>query len=179
MSVVIEASGARHNLTWPEQDGRLVGNPELPVIATTLKDGPRATLEHILHVATHALCYVRGISETSNRGQRHNKRFREMAGELGMQWPKGDPPHGVKGFSPVPLAHGTLEALQPLLACLADALTEVGSLVTAEPVKGRSGARLNLVCACGRKMQMGRRVFDQGPVLCGVCKKPFSEVKAP
>ncbi|MFE5616280.1 hypothetical protein [Streptomyces sp. NPDC056524] len=99
---VVDESGARHNLVTPdrlEADGRM----ELPVHRDAIAAGPQSTLEAVLHVATHALCQVRGISETSNRGMRHNKRFPAVAVELGMKWPEGQAPHPTKGFSPVPL----------------------------------------------------------------------------
>ncbi|AUG87156.1 hypothetical protein HOS58_gp24 [Streptomyces phage Attoomi] len=114
--VIVDRAGARHALAWPENlepDMR----PELPIHQDAIRAGARSTLEAILHVATHALCHVRGISETSNRGMRHNKHFRAVAEELGMKWPEGEPPHPTKGFSPVPLTPEAVNGYGPPAHC--------------------------------------------------------------
>jgi hypothetical protein len=36
-------------------------------------------LENLLHMAAHGLAAARGISDTSRRGQYHNKKDRELA----------------------------------------------------------------------------------------------------
>ncbi|KWT60591.1 hypothetical protein ADL21_18215 [Streptomyces albus subsp. albus] len=175
--VVVDAGGARHNLAWPEapaEDAR----PELPVRHDTLRAGPRALVEQLLHLATHALCTVRGVNETSNRGIRHNKRFRETATELGMAWPQGEAPHPSKGFSPVPLTAEGEAAYAPLIAALDATLAGV-SLEELEPERtgGRSGVRLTLRCECvpARSFQIGPTVAATGPIVCGVCGKEFTE----
>ncbi|MFB7643896.1 hypothetical protein ACFC0S_03130 [Streptomyces sp. NPDC056084] len=174
VTVVLDTAGARHNLAWPEHEGTLGGKPDLPVNVEALRAGPRAVLEAVLHAATHALCHVRGISDTSNRGQRHNKRFAAMAKELGMTWPQDNELHPVKGYSPIPVDESTATRFAPLMEALAPVLAaEVPALEVVVPEKGKSGTRLNLVCGCGRTMQMGKRVYDQGPVTCGVCGTNF------
>ncbi len=174
--VVIDTSGARHNLAWPEtlkSDMR----PELPVHRNTVEAGSKPVLECLLHLATHALCYAREVPETTNRGMRHNKRFRDVARELGMEWPQGEPPHPSRGFSPIPLTAEAEKGYLPLLVALEKALKGMGRAMPEPPVKGRSGTRITLQCACTpvRTFQIGTRIAAVGPIVCGVCGVEFSE----
>ncbi|WP_338932648.1 hypothetical protein WEB32_29735 [Streptomyces netropsis] len=174
--VSVDNEGARHNLAWPEKLESDM-KPELPIHRDTVLAGPEAVLDAILHVATHALCHARGISETTNRGRRHNKRFREVAEELGMAWPAGEPPHTTRGFSPIPLTPEATEGYAPLVAALGTTLEGVALEVPEAPAKGKSGSRVTLQCRCvpARTFQIGPRVAAAGPILCGVCGKEFVE----
>jgi hypothetical protein len=49
-------------------------------------------LENLLHMAAHGLAAARGISDTSRRGQYHNKKDRELA-EVGPAQPHQCHPH--------------------------------------------------------------------------------------
>ncbi|MGW2633806.1 hypothetical protein ACWC2K_31365 [Streptomyces chattanoogensis] len=174
--VVVDPAGARHNLVWPSSPAS-DERPELPIRHDTLQAGPQAVMDQLLHLATHALCAVRGVSESTNRGMRHNKRFREMATELGMEWPKGQAPHPTRGFSPVPLTAEGEASYAPLIAALATAM-EGADLDLPSPPRGRSGARLTLECGCkpvARTFQIGPRVAAMGGIRCEVCGEQFTE----
>jgi hypothetical protein len=83
--------------------------PELFVAGECLAEGPRQTLQTMLHEAIHALPHVRGVKDTSRGGKYHNKReFVVLAGELGLAWPHGQRPHPVIGFSEVQLTEQTV-----------------------------------------------------------------------
>ncbi|MEV7467185.1 hypothetical protein AB0O20_11890 [Streptomyces kronopolitis] len=176
--VAIDTTGARHNLGYPE--GKVIGAPvppELPVHIDTIRAGAMPVMEHVVHVATHALCNVRGVSETSNRGTRHNKKFAAMARELGGQWPDGEPPHPVKGFSPVPVTGEAMPGMAAYVEALGRVLAKVDGLeeLADTAPRGKSGTRMSLECGCGRTLQMGRRVAGLGAVICGICKEEFTE----
>lgn len=47
-------------------------------------DGAQSTFTTLMHEAVHALASVRGIRDTSRDGSYHNKRFFELADELGL-----------------------------------------------------------------------------------------------
>ncbi|MFE9396797.1 hypothetical protein [Streptomyces flavidovirens] len=175
--VIVDNEGARHNVVIPdrlEADMRL----EIPIHRDAITAGPRATLEAILHVATHALCQARGLSETSNRGMRHNKHFRDTALELGMKWPEGEPPHSTRGFSPVPLTPEALAGYAPLIQALGKSLDGVVLGVAEPATKGKSGSRITLQCECTnppRTFQIGPRIAAIGGITCNVCGAEFTE----
>lgn len=176
---VIDTTGAPHDLRWPDADGKIHGvptPPELAVHVDTVRQGGRAVVEHLLHVATHALCRVRGVSETSNRGRRHNRKFAAMAQELGGQWPDGEPPHSVRGFSPVPVTDPAMADMSPYVSALDTVIEQAGSALddlATPPAPAKN--RVYLECGCGRTLQMGPRVAAMGPVICGVCREEFTE----
>ena len=93
--------------------------PELFIAGECLAEGPRQTLQTMLHEAVHALAHARGVKDTSRAGNYHNKReFVALAGEFGLAWPQGQRPHPVIGFSDVQLTEQTLADYADTLAYL-------------------------------------------------------------
>src|SRR6266545_4057290 len=84
--------------------------PELFVAGECFAEGATHTLTTILHEAAHALAHVRGVKETSRQGKYHNRRYLELAGELGLEWPTDTRAHPVNGFSEVQLTQPVREA---------------------------------------------------------------------
>jgi hypothetical protein len=79
--------GAWTSASWSSR------KPELFVSGECLAEGPRQTLQTMLHEAVHALAHARGVKDTSRGGKYHNKReFVTLAGELGLAWPEGQRP---------------------------------------------------------------------------------------
>ena len=62
----------------------------LPALAEVLSEvrawplGAVDVLGTLLHEASHALAHVRGIKDTSRQGRYHNRRFRDLAAEVGL-----------------------------------------------------------------------------------------------
>src|SRR5215213_5360269 len=97
--------------------------PELFIAGECLAEGPRQTLQTMLHEAVHALAHARGVKDTSRGGKYHNKReFIALASELGLTWPDGQRPHPVIGFSEVTLTEQTLADYADILAYLGAAI---------------------------------------------------------
>jgi hypothetical protein len=101
-------------------EGRL---PELFIAGETLHLGLEQVLETLLHEAVHALAAVRDIADTSRGYAYHNRRFVELAEELGLVWPEDKAPHPTIGFSAVVLAEGTVATYARELEVLGKALT--------------------------------------------------------
>lgn len=38
----------------------------------------------------------------------------------------------------------------------------------------RDGRRFKVACACGRSFQVTPKVYEDGPILCGLCKERFT-----
>ena len=67
---------------------RHAGRPALPEVfvgGEGLALGAVDVLGTLLHEATHALAHVRGIRDTSRQGRYHNRRFRDLATEVGLE----------------------------------------------------------------------------------------------
>ncbi|MGP3940498.1 hypothetical protein [Streptomyces sp. 6N106] len=176
VSVALTTTGAPHALRYPEDTGTIRGadTPELEIHVDTVETGSRAVMECVIHMATHALCDVRGVAATSNRGRRHNQKFAVMAEIFGGHWPHGQPPHPVKGYSPVPVTDRALEDMAAYVAAL-DTVIGQADLSAVERPTGKGSSRVLLRCECGRTAYMGPRVAAIAPVICGRCGKEFQE----
>ncbi|MEV8056562.1 hypothetical protein AB0P37_08545 [Streptomyces antimycoticus] len=176
VTVALTTTGAPHTLLYPEETGTIYGSdePELYIHMDTVAAGGHSVIECILHMATHALCDVRGVSATSNRGIRHNQKFAIMAELVGGHWPSGQPPHRVRGYSPVPVTDRTLEDMAAYVTAL-DTVIGQTDLSAVERPTSKATSRVTLRCECGRTAQMGKRVAAIAPVICGRCGKEFVE----
>lgn len=171
--------------------------PELFVAGECFAEGAEHTLTTILHEAAHALAYVRQVQDTSRQGKYHNRRFLQLAVELGLAWPSGAKAHPVSGFSEVQVTDRVravyadtitdLEAAiwlhldtfqRPRLAGAGKASVgtdPAGNNGTAEGAGGKTFNRAKLVCACypERSIRVSPKQAARGPILCGACGKEF------
>ncbi|MFJ9408587.1 hypothetical protein [Streptomyces sp. NPDC101393] len=177
--VGIDMRGKKHALDYRE--ATVTGEevpPLLEVPMECIREGGRAVVSHVLHVAVHALADARGIPVTNNRGRRHNRKFADVARELGREWPEDRPPDPSHGYAPVPIMPETWTFLEPYAVATQDVIDRtdaVAALDMAAPRRGTSGQRLTLRCGCDRTLQIGRRQAAKGPITCGVCGEEFSE----
>jgi hypothetical protein len=170
--------------------------PELFVAGECFAEGAEHTMTTILHEAAHALAYVRQVQDTSRQGKYHNRRFLQLAVELGLAWPSDANAHPVSGFSEVRMT-------DRVRAAYADAITDLeaaiflhldtfqrprlvgtkasaghgryGSNGRAEGAGSRTFNRAKLVCACypERSIRVSPKQAARGPILCGACGKEF------
>jgi hypothetical protein len=172
--------------------------PELFVAGECLAQGPRQTLQTMLHEAVHALAHARGVKDTSRGGKYHNKReFVALAAELGLAWPHGQRPHPVIGFSEVQLSEQTLADYADTLIHLDTAIRlyrdtfrrlgllggqdkgqgggEAGRDGDGPPPTGKTGERFKVACGCEppRSFLVRAKQYTPGPITCGVCGQDF------
>ena len=74
-----------------------------------LARGPVAVLKTVVHESVHALAAVREIKDTSRQNRYHNRRFLQLAEELGMEY-TFDEPCSKQGFSQVTLCDSTIDS---------------------------------------------------------------------
>lgn len=169
--------------------------PELFVAGECFAEGAEHTLTTILHEAVHALAYVRQVQDTSRQGKYHNRRFVQLAAELGLAWPSGARANPVRGFSEVRVTDPARAAYAGAIADLEAAITlhldtfqrprpdgtgragtdPAGDNRAAEGAGGRTFNRAKLVCACypERSIRVSPKQAARGAILCGVCGKEF------
>lgn len=175
---------------------------ELFIAGELIALGGRQVLKTLIHEAAHGVAYVRGIKDTSGDGNRyHNKRFVALAEELGMQGPTESVK--THGWTACTLPDATATAYSAVIAQLDAARLpylrtpgipgyiddeqgqedgETGTEDEGEkkPKKKRAGRRLAVICACEddkgeprRRLQLTPKSLEDGPIICGVCGKPF------
>lgn len=159
---------------WPSQwseDDRLV--PEVMISGEHLQRGQDAVLATLLHEAAHGLAWARGVKDTSRGGRWHNKRFAEIATQLGCLVEK-DPQYGHRT---VGLTVETLIRYGITAYRLGVAIDRVHRVVPRKKTKKKRTGTRSLSCECGRKIRMSPKAIFAGPVVCGVCLTVFIDPK--
>lgn len=144
---------------------------ELFVGGEGLARGAQGVLGTLLHEAAHGLAAGRGIEDTSRQGRYHNKRFKALAEELGIE----------VEHSPT-LGYSTTTVPEQTAARYRRQVTKLEQAITAyrrAELNGAGGGRTNnnngraLVCGCGRKIRASVTVAEAGPITCGLCGEDF------
>jgi hypothetical protein len=173
---------------------------EMFVAGETLAKGAGHTVETMLHEAAHVLAQVRDVKDTSRQGRWHNQRFRTLAEEMGLEYPK-ESAHPQAGFSECLMTPGTREEYAPVIEELDKAIRMTIALpgflaVTGEDGEGPGGGEfihgakkprkegagpstnnVKAVCGCEtpRIIRASRKVLAEGEIVCGRCREPFEE----
>jgi hypothetical protein len=134
-----------------------------------LERGGAGVLGTQLHEAAHGLAYMRGVKDSSRQGRYHNRRFRALAEEVGLDVQH----HPRLGWSLTTLPERTA-------SLYLDAIAELDRTLTMHREREHSGRRraggglsLSCSCACGRRIRIAPRVLAAGAVLRGVCGEAF------
>lgn len=176
---------------------------EMFMAGETLAKGARQVLQTMLHEAAHVLARVRDLKDTSRQGRWHNKTFRTLAEELGLEHKKAsaDAQHG---FSFVTLTEETEAAYADLLDELdreirlvvdlpwflkgttkpegeeGEEESEGGEFIgggrkVRTPATPQSG-NLKATCGCPDPLiiRLSRKVLDLGVVRCDECGELFT-----
>ncbi|WP_216917990.1 hypothetical protein [Nocardia noduli] len=168
--------------------------PELFVGAEGLASGPREVLATLLHEAAHGIATTREISETSDNGRYHNKKFKTLAEELGLTPAR----HQRCGWSLTTMPDDTASGYARELSILRRAIvahrrpehpdndadgteqdtdgTDTESDDDAAEEKAQDRNARPFVCGCPtpRRIRAHKKIIDAGPILCGLCHKPFT-----
>ncbi len=94
---------------WTAKDAKGTGGvSEVLISAECLAEGGAQVMQTLVHESVHALAAARGVKDTSRQNRYHNKRFVELAEELGMEY-LHDGPHPTIGMSSVTLTEESQE----------------------------------------------------------------------
>jgi hypothetical protein len=107
----------------------------------------------ILHVLLHEMVHA-----TLPTGVGHGAKFSQTCARIGLVKP-------WTATTPGPLLKEKLEAILKKLPAWPE-----GSLVIRPKETGR---QLKGECPCGRILRGSKKFFNDGPVICGLCSKPF------
>jgi hypothetical protein len=173
---------------------------EMFVAGETLAKGAKFTVETILHEGAHALATVRKIQDTSRQGRWHNKEFRKLGGELGLEYTK-DAAHPLHGYSFMTITAEAAEKYEALITKLDAAIRATISIPAwtdaagggnegeaggefvhgGRRPKGGSGSsssnNLKLTCGCAEPkiIRASRKVAALGVIRCDECSELFED----
>lgn len=147
---------------------------EVMVSGEGLARGPVDVLGTLLHEAAHALADARGVQDTSRQGRWHNRRYAELAGELGLEVAQAP---GI-GWSATAVPDATAAAYAEVVEQLRAALILYRRAEAGHGAGGAGGRRssnnpLSCLCACPRRIRVAPTVLEAGPIDCGVCGAEF------
>jgi hypothetical protein len=136
-----------------------------------LARGATPGLATLLHEAAHALAHKRQLKDTSRQGRYHNRRFKDLAEQVGLRVEH----HPTLGWSPTTLPEHTAVRCTSAIATLELALGAHRERESRDPQAGgaRSQNLKPCVCACGRRIRVAAGVLAQAPIICGICQQPF------
>jgi hypothetical protein len=140
---------------------------EVLITADGLAGSATDALETLVHEAAHAIAFQRGIKDTSRQGRYHNKHFKAIAEEIGLEVCR-DP---ERGWSVTALSDPTAVAYRDTLAQLAGTVRASGEHPPPSAPLGRSRSRSStgLLCECGPRLRAARTVSTVHAAICGVC----------
>ncbi|MEU1205473.1 hypothetical protein [Nocardia sp. NPDC005825] len=164
--------------------------PELFVGGEGLAFGAREVLGTLLHEAAHGAACTRGIADTSRGGAYHNGKFREIAAEFGLVVERST----GSGWSVTVVPDATAAQYGREIAALERVLVahrrsehdpvgvndEGSGDHNDEEDEGeeekapRNGRALVCMCVPVRRVRARQKTIDAGPILCGVCREPFT-----
>lgn len=155
-------------LRWIQGDDQLA---EVLVAGEGLARGAEPVLATLLHEAAHGLAHVRGIQDTSRQGRYHNRRYKALAEELGLDVAEV----GAIGWSSTILRPATVQTYWRELKKLQAALTIYRRAeLPAGGTRPKSTNLLPCSCACPRRIRVARSTLGAGPILCGICDQDFA-----
>lgn len=154
--------------------------PELFIAGERLAAGAVLTVQTMLHEAAHALADVRDISDTSRGGRYHNRKFRELAEEIGLEY-AASAPASTTGYNDMTMTMETRRIYADVILELKQAIKTfmVESVGTGkEPTKrapSRNYVKTQCRCTPAHVVRMAPATLAAGVVKCGVCHSLFAE----
>jgi hypothetical protein len=134
-----------------------------------LQRGPTEVLGTLLHEAAHGLAQASGVQDTSRGGRYHNRRYAQLARELGLEVATVKP----IGWSATTIPDHTaavytsqLEELQAALVLWRRQEHRIGT-------GPRARNLLAADCGYGRRIRVAKATLADAPILCGACQQPF------
>jgi hypothetical protein len=160
---------------------------EIMVSGEGLKRGAGPVMTTLLHEAAHTLADARGVQDTSRQGRYHNKVFKALATEVGIQVEKdariGWSVSEMGELGSVRYAK-QIVALDAVLTLYRNSRDELAGLLGGkaggdgddEP-KEKKKTTVLAVCACDppRKVRMSPATLTEGSIQCGNCEQEFGE----
>jgi len=143
---------------------------EISLSGESLERGAVATLGTILHESAHALAAGRGLKDTSREGRYHNKVFKAVAAEVGI-----DVAYDPKiGWSETTVPDDTVKLYRAEVAALKKALKAYRRPELDRP-KAPSKT-IKLECEC-RSVRVPKSFYDKGEIQCVECGDYFQPVE--
>lgn len=141
---------------------------QINIGAEGLQRGARDVAATLIHEAVHAHAKLKGIQDTSRQGRYHNKRFKELGEEFGLELDKDE----SIGWSLTTMPDATADRYSAIIADIDKAITHYRVI----PVRLKAPTIPAAVCECEpqRKIRVSPRTLFAAPITCGQCEADFT-----
>jgi hypothetical protein len=164
---------------WCQTDDPSEAIGEVLIAGERLEFGAEGVMETLLHESGHALAFVREIEDTSRQGRYHNREYKKLAEEVGLDVEKGK-----HGWNTTSLPAATLAKYASTIQALTVALAGYRVAPAKEEKEKKKKSRATLTCSCERRIQVAFSVAALGKVegemgfsiKCGMCDEPFEDL---
>lgn len=179
VSVVLGAQGATRRgqvhghfspNSWEHEDAK----HEIMLSGESLQRGASATLGTLLHECSHAVANVRGVKDTSNNGRYHNKRFKKIGEEFGLELQ--DAP--TLGWSITTVPDETAAKYKAEVDALAETLVAYRKAPAPVAKKPRKTTKFSIDCGCYKPVTVSKQWFEDAVsrLECADCQQSFRQV---
>lgn len=169
VSIVVGPSGVTrsgqkhghfHARSWEDADGNDIHEIELS--GESLKRGAAATVGTLIHELAHTFCHEHDIKDTSDGGRWHNKKFKQVAEDMGLHIERAD----RIGFSVTTLPESTQEKYAEQITALEQSITawrrEPGIMAeVGEPEKPKAKVYKMQCPECQDPVTVGKGWFER------------------
>lgn len=166
-----QTHGHFHANQWHHDESK----HEIMLSGESFARGAEATLGTLIHEAAHARAFATGVQDTSNNGRYHNKRFKELAEDMGIELESAP----TLGWSVTTLPDATAQKYAKGLEALREALVAykvVGIEATAP--KPRKSTKFKIDCGCATPVTVSKIWYEsKGDIVCGDCLEPLVPVE--
>jgi hypothetical protein len=148
---------------------------EIMLSGESLARGAVATLGTLLHESAHAIAHVRGVKDTSNSGRYHNKKFKAIGEEVGIELE--DAP--TLGWSLTTVPESTQERYADEIAALTEVLTTYRRPPAPKEKKARKTTKFVIQCECvDNEVTVSKQWFakNEHTLFCETCGINFAPV---
>lgn len=172
---------------WRVQGGEV---DEIGISAEHLADGVESVATSVLHEAAHARARALGIQDTSRGGRWHNRRFGELALDMGLKVAQhssiGCTTPGLRSEAFIRYADELRSLEQALVLVRQDRTPPVGP-GPGGGIGGPGGSQaasrkyVSAICHCMTESSLPRRIrisngsWEAGSIWCRICSSSFVE----
>lgn len=157
---------------WHEADGQDPKIAEVFIAGERLGHGAEKVFGTLLHEAAHGIASERGVQDTDKRGRYHNQNYAAIARECLLDVQQNEKAR-VHGWNVTSLTDEASERYSADITAIATAITGFRRTETGRRRRTAKPTRVSIECGCGRKLMGAPGTVAEGPILCGVCGKPF------
>jgi hypothetical protein len=145
---------------------------EVMVSGEGLRRGATHVLGVLLHEAAHALAAARGIHDTSRQGRYHNRQFKLLADELGLN-AEHDPKIGWSVTDVPMFPTGRLYARQVTDLQAVLTLWRLDDHAATPGTTRRNSNLIAATCLCSRIIRVAPSTLATAPITCQACGGKF------